>query len=133
MPAGRLLGGGRLGGPGERVLRHRVVLGGGAGQQGSVRAQAGPLEARPRLHLGPGAWACERRRGPAFREGSREPRPGGHTVGRAGAAVASEVQSGVAVGSSREEAVDLAEEIFRVLVEANPWHWFDDAVCQVSS
>lgn len=93
------------------------MLGGRAGQQGSTRGQAGsardqagPLEARPRLHSGPGAWACERRRSPPSQEGSREPRSGGRTVGRAGAALASELQSGVAVGRCCEGAAGLAEE-----------------------
>ena len=93
MPTGCLLGGGRLGGPREGVLRNRVVLGGRTGQRGSARGQAGPVETRPGLHSAPGL-------APAFQEGSREPRPSGRTPGRAGAALASELQSGVAVGCS---------------------------------
>lgn len=54
MPTGCVLGGGRLGGPREGVLRNRVVLGGRTGQRGSARGQAGPVETRPGLHSAPG-------------------------------------------------------------------------------
>lgn len=56
MPTGSLLGGGRLVGSGEGVLRNRAVLGGLAGQQGSARGRAGPVEAGPGLHSGVRAW-----------------------------------------------------------------------------